>query len=71
MCVPSGFRPGHNSVKGLCKDIDGNPIADGVVVLANQDSGQKYTLTTNKKGEYFSLGITPGTYNVTLYQECR
>jgi tetratricopeptide (TPR) repeat protein len=25
-------------------------------------------LKTNKKGEYFSLGITPGSYNVTLYR---
>ena len=39
-----------------------------VVVYANLDNGQKYTLKTNKKGEYFSLGITPGKYNVTLYK---
>ncbi len=26
------------------------------------------TLKTNKKGEYFSLGIAPGHYNVTLYK---
>ena len=25
-------------------------------------------LKTNKKGEYFSLGLTPGKYNVTLYK---
>ncbi len=39
-----------------------------VVLWANLDNGQKYTLKTNKKGEYFSLGITPGKYNVTLYK---
>ena len=26
------------------------------------------SLKTNKKGEYFSLGVTPGKYNVTLYK---
>jgi tetratricopeptide (TPR) repeat protein len=58
----------QGSVKGVCKDADGKPIADAIVVYANQDNGQKYTLKTNKKGEYFSLGITPGKYNVTLYR---
>jgi tetratricopeptide (TPR) repeat protein len=38
------------------------------VVWSNMDNGQKYTLKTNKKGEYFSLGLTPGKYLVTLYQ---
>jgi tetratricopeptide (TPR) repeat protein len=56
------------TVKGVCKDADGNPIADGIVVYANQDNGQKYTLKTNKKGEFFSLGIGAGTYTVTLYK---
>jgi tetratricopeptide (TPR) repeat protein len=55
-------------VKGVCKDAQGNPIADAAVVWANQENGQKYTLKTNKKGEYFSLGIGSGTYTVTLYK---
>ena len=32
----------------------------------NTDNGRKYNLKTNKKGEYFSLGIEPGKYKVTL-----
>jgi tetratricopeptide (TPR) repeat protein len=56
------------TVKGVCKDADGKPLADAIVVYANLDNGQKYTLKTNKKGEYFSLGITAGKYNVTLYR---
>lgn len=67
--VPPVFAQGASgTVKGVCKDAQGNPIADGIVVFANQDNGQKYTLKTNKKGEYFSLGIGGGTYNVTLYK---
>jgi hypothetical protein len=68
LCVPPGFAQTAGTVKGTCKDSDGKPIVDGVVVWANQDNGQKYTLKTNKKGEYFSLGIVPGTYNVSLYK---
>ncbi len=67
LCVPPVFGQ-SGSAKGVCKDAQGNPITDGMVVWANQDTGQKYTLKTNKKGEYFSLGITPGKYNITLYK---
>jgi tetratricopeptide (TPR) repeat protein len=67
-CAPMVFAQAAGTVKGVCKDAQGNPIADAVVIYANQDSGQKYTLKTNKKGEYFSLGIAPGHYNVTLYK---
>jgi tetratricopeptide (TPR) repeat protein len=68
LCVPPVFAQASGSVKGVCKDPQGNPIVDAVVVFANQDNGQKYTLKTNKKGEYFSLGVSPGKYNVTLYK---
>ena len=67
-CAPSVFAQAAGTVKGVCKDAQGNPIVDGIVVFANLDNGQKYTLKTNKKGEYFSLGIAPGHYNVTLYK---
>jgi len=43
-------------------------VVDAVIVFENQDNGQKYTLKTNKKGEYFSLGLSAGKYNVTLYK---
>jgi tetratricopeptide (TPR) repeat protein len=68
LCVPPVLAQASGSVKGVAKDAQGNPIADGILVWTNLDNGQKYTLKTNKKGEYFSLGITPGTYLVTLYK---
>jgi len=58
----------QGTVKGVCKDAQGNPLVDAVVVWTNLDNGQKYQLKTNKKGEYFSLGLTAGKYNVTLYK---
>ena len=68
LCVPPVFAQASGSVKGVCKDAQGNVVADGVVLWANMDNGQKYTLKTNKKGEYFSLGLSPGKYLVTLYK---
>lgn len=68
LSAPLLFAQAAGTVKGVCKDAQGNPIADAIVVYANQDNGQKYTLKTNKKGEYFSLGIATGHYNVALYK---
>ena len=68
LCVPPVFAQASGTVKGVCKDAQGNPIADATVVWTNMDNGQKYTLKTNKKGEYFSLGLSPGNYQVTLYK---
>lgn len=68
MWLPSAFAQASGTVKGICKDENGNPIVDAIVVWANQDNGQKYTLKTNKKGEYFSLGVAPGSYTVSLYK---
>ena len=68
LCAPLGFAQNSATVKGVCKDLQGNPIADGIVVYVSQTNGQKYPLKTNKKGEYYSLGLTGGAYNVTLYK---
>ncbi len=68
LCAPMVLAQASGSVEGVCKDAQGNPIPDAVVVWTNMDNGQKYTLKTNKKGEYFSLGLSPGKYLVTLYK---
>jgi tetratricopeptide (TPR) repeat protein len=67
LCVSPAFAQG--TVKGVCKDTDGKPITGAVVEYLNIDTGQKYELKTNNKGEYFSLGITPGKYKVTLSKD--
>jgi len=68
LCAPAVFAQASGTVKGVCKDVTGAPVADGIVVWNNLDNGQKYTLKTNKRGEYFSLGLSPGSYTVTLYK---
>jgi tetratricopeptide (TPR) repeat protein len=39
------------------------------VIWLNQDDGRTYKLKTNKKGEYYSVGIAPGAYTVTLVKD--
>jgi tetratricopeptide (TPR) repeat protein len=55
-------------IKGSAKDENGKPYAGIQVVLQSTDSGRKYTLKTDKHGEFFSLGIQPGNYNI-LFQK--
>ena len=68
VCVPSVLAQATGSVKGVCKDAQGTPIGDAIVLWTNMDNGQKYQLKTNKKGEYFSLGLSPGKYLITVYK---
>src|SRR3990172_4214026 len=55
-------------VKGTVKD-EGGPMAGVRVEFYNTENGNKYTLTTDKKGEYFSLGVHSGVYKVTLSKD--
>jgi len=57
------------SVKGVCKDVEGKPIVGAQVQWTGTDTGRTYNIKTNNKGEYFSLGISPGKYNVKLVQD--
>jgi len=69
LCVPPVFAQATGTVKGVCKEIDGKPIAGANLEWVNTDNGRKYNLKTNNKGEYFSLGIEPGKYKVTLTKD--
>jgi tetratricopeptide (TPR) repeat protein len=68
LSTPAVIAQSSGTVQGTCKDAQGNPVADAIVVYTNLDNGQKYPLKTNKKGQYFSLGLSPGKYNVVLYR---
>lgn len=69
LCAPPAFAQAMGTVKGVCKDAEGKPIVGAVVEWSGVETGRKYTLKTNNKGEYFSLGINPGKYNVQLLKD--
>jgi len=69
LCVPPVFPQAMGTVKGVCKDVEGNAITQAVVEWNGIETGRKYNLKTNNKGDYFSLGITPGKYNVRLLKD--
>lgn len=67
--APLALAQSSGTVKGVCKDVDGKPIANAQVEWLNVENGRKYELKTNNKGEYFSLGVSPGKYKVTLSKD--
>ncbi len=56
------------TVKGKVTDDSGQPMAGVVVEYLSLDTGRKYNLDTDKKGEYYSIGITSGIYKITFYR---
>jgi tetratricopeptide (TPR) repeat protein len=69
LCAPPVFAQAMGSVKGVAKDVEGKPITGAEVEWYGTETGRKYTLKTNNRGEYFSLGIAPGKYNVKLSKD--
>ena len=69
LSAPLAFAQTTGTVKGTCKDSEGKPIAQAEVEWTGTESGHTYKLKTNNKGEYFSLGIVPGKYNVKLSKD--
>ena len=59
----------YGSVRGKVVDMQGTAIGGAQVTWKNQNNGRTYNLKTNKKGEFFSLGIDPGDYTVTVTQD--
>ncbi|HEU5231250.1 MAG TPA: tetratricopeptide repeat protein [Terriglobales bacterium] len=56
------------TIQGFVKDPSG-PVVGAQVQLKDIDTGRKYTLKTDKKGKFFSIGITPGKFDVTVSKD--
>ncbi len=69
LSAPVAFAQTTGTVKGTCKDSEGKPIVGAEVEWTGTESGHTYKLKTNNKGEYFSLGIVPGKYNVKFIKD--
>ena len=54
------------TIRGKIMDEDGQPMANAIVRFQNSDTGRKYDLKTNAKGEYIQVGMALGTYDCLL-----
>jgi len=49
-------------VDGLLRDHEGKPMADIVIVLKNQDTGQTFETKTDKNGRFVQVGLRSGLW---------
>jgi tetratricopeptide (TPR) repeat protein len=66
LCSAFMLAQSTGTLKGTAKDEAGKPIPDATIEFTNSETGRKVVLKTDKKGEYFSVGVPPGTYNAAL-----
>jgi tetratricopeptide (TPR) repeat protein len=68
IAVPSYAQTGQ--VKGKVVDANGKPIEGAVVTIEGSDSGgRKFTVKTNKSGDYIQIGLQPGQYKITATKD--
>ena len=68
LAVPAAWAQ-MSTVKGTVHDVNGNPMAGASVEFLNTENGRKFDLKTDKKGQYFSLGVTSGLYDMTVLKD--
>ena len=65
--------PGYaqtGQIKGKVDDAKGQPVEGAVVTIEGADSGgRKFTVKTNKRGEYIQIGLQPGQYKITATKD--
>lgn len=56
-------------VKGVVSDKQGNPLQNAKITFLDPARGAKYTVKSNKKGEFVKVGIRPSSYKITVELE--
>src|SRR5882762_4033312 len=67
--APALAQSGYCKVKGKISDAEGKPMPDAVIDFVSQTNGAKYHLKTDKKGEYYGIGVSPGVYEITISKD--
>ncbi len=64
--IPAMAQAGYAKIKGKALSEQGQILAGASIDLVGKENGAKYHYKTDKKGEYYSIGIQPGVYKATL-----
>ncbi|HSL21526.1 MAG TPA: tetratricopeptide repeat protein [Vicinamibacterales bacterium] len=68
MAAPAAAQTG--AVKGKVVDAKGEPVEGAKITIQSSESAaRKHETKTNKKGEFFQIGLTPGNYKVSAEKE--
>jgi len=56
-------------VRGHVIGDDGKPLVGADIVLVNKDNGQKFTMKTDKNGDFVNIGVALGIYHLTVNKD--
>ena len=52
------------TLRGMVRDVKGQPVEGAVVTMTMTDTGRKFTVKTNRRGEFLQIGLAGGAYTV-------
>jgi tetratricopeptide (TPR) repeat protein len=68
LAPPAAAQTG--AVKGKVVDAQNQPVENAKITIQSTESAtRKHETKTNKKGEFFQIGLSPGQYNVTAEKD--
>jgi tetratricopeptide (TPR) repeat protein len=68
LASPAAAQTG--SVKGKVVDAQNQPVENAKVTIQSTESAaRKHETKTNKKGEFFQIGLSPGNYKITAEKD--
>jgi hypothetical protein len=67
--APLSLSAQRSPVRGHIVGEDGKPLAGADIVLVNKENGQKFTMKTDKKGDFLNIGVVLGVYRMTVSKE--
>ncbi|HKS82314.1 MAG TPA: hypothetical protein VJR23_12495 [Candidatus Acidoferrales bacterium] len=56
----------QDRVDGQIFGFDGNPLVNGTVQLKSLETGQSFTVKTDKNGKFIQLGVNAGKFEMTI-----
>lgn len=59
----------QDRVDGQVLGFDGKPLANGTVQLKSVDTGQSFSMKTDKNGKFIQLGVTAGKFDMTVLND--
>ena len=65
----SAYAQSFAKISVKATDEKGQVISGAKVDLSDSETGARYSFKTDKKGQYFSIGIRPGKYKVVLSKD--
>lgn len=69
ICSAAILLADTGTIKGKVTDGDGKPLRDVSITLKDEARGQVYAMKTDKKGNYYLMGIAPADYRMKFEKD--